>query len=75
MSTPRKKQVRFTPEDDIKLLREVVAQNPFASRCKWSTIATNISGDNFEIDGRRARERTDLLVAKFRSEDRESRRQ
>ena len=31
-STPRKRQVRFSARHDIILLREVIAQNPFASK-------------------------------------------
>lgn len=71
----RKKMVRFLPGDDLKLLREVAAQNPFALRTKWSVIAAHLSTDDFMIDGRRARERTELMLAKFKSEEKESRKQ
>ncbi|XP_041350998.1 uncharacterized protein LOC121369981 [Gigantopelta aegis] len=64
----RKKQVRFMDFNDLKLLKEVVAQNPFKDK-KWRTIAAILSTAEFVIDGRRARERTDLLVEKFKQKE------
>ena len=68
----RKKQVRFSVNDDIKLLKEVLADNPFEDKSKWSGIARGISVDNFNIESRRARERTLLLLNQCQKEEREA---
>ena len=68
----RKKQVRFSANDVIKLLKEVLADNPFEDKSKWSGIGRRISVDNFNIEPRRARERTLLLLNQFRKEEREA---
>ncbi|XP_041371921.1 uncharacterized protein LOC121385344 [Gigantopelta aegis] len=65
----RKKQVRITDFNDLKLLKEVVAQNPFKDKKTWETIAEILSTAEFVIDGRRVRERTDLLVEKFKQKE------
>ena len=61
----KKIQVSFSQDDDIKLLLEVAALNPFANRNKWTEVAERVSKaverDNFSITARRARERTALL--------------
>ena len=67
--TERKVQVRFSYSDDIKLLLEVAAVNPFANKGKWGEVAEKVnvavSRDNFFITSRRARERTKLLLDSF----------
>ena len=68
----RKKQVGFSANDDIKLLKEVLADNPFEDKSKWSGIGRRISVDNFNIEPRRARERTLLLFNQCRREEREA---
>ena len=68
----RKKRVRFSANDDIKLLKEVLADNPFEDKSKWSGIATRISVDNFNIEPMRERERTLLILNQFRKEEREA---
>ncbi|KAH7975094.1 hypothetical protein HPB49_023528 [Dermacentor silvarum] len=35
-------RVRFTSEDDLNLLKEVFAENPFEQTSRWSTIGTNV---------------------------------
>ena len=73
MALSRKKPYRFNETSDVKLLREVLAQNPFQDQKKWSSIADALLGDSdIQIDGRRARERTSLLTLKFKKEERES---
>ncbi|XP_062571682.1 trichohyalin-like [Saccostrea cucullata] len=59
MDSGRKKQFRFSEQDDIKLLREVISRNPFKERGKWADISSVISRN---IDARRVRERTLLLI-------------
>lgn len=68
----RKKQVRFSANDDITLLKEVLADNPYEDKSKWSGIGRRISVDTFNIEPRRARERTQLLLNQFRKEEREA---
>lgn len=58
----RKKQVRFSVLEDDKLLKEVAARNPFKNKTKWAEIAVILSRDGFSVDGRRVRERTQLLL-------------
>ena len=65
----RKSKFRFSAQDDIILLKEVVAERPFGSTTGWQIVAENT---NLQIDGRRARERTALLLEYFRREDRAS---
>ncbi|XP_062610472.1 uncharacterized protein LOC134272239 [Saccostrea cucullata] len=67
----RKKQIRFSEKDDLLLLREVLAKNPFKDRAKW-TDSDAISRAGFTVDGRRVRERTNLLLEHHRKNDAES---
>ena len=41
--TERKVQVRFSYSDDIKLLLEVAAVNPFANKGKWGEVAEKVN--------------------------------
>ncbi|KAH7937766.1 hypothetical protein HPB49_015791 [Dermacentor silvarum] len=65
-------RVRFTREDDLNLLKEVFAENPFEQTSRWRTIATNV-GDalvptkTFSV--RAVRERRDDLIAYFKARD------
>ncbi|XP_068583563.1 uncharacterized protein si:dkey-45d16.4 isoform X2 [Cebidichthys violaceus] len=75
-TTPRKRQVRFSARHDIILLREVVAQNPFASKEPgrlWARVGEIITAalqdENFEVDARRCRERTMLLLDYYKKQD------
>lgn len=52
----RKTQVRFQPKDDVMLLREVLARNPFKNRAAWKEIATELSTLNFQVEPRRVKE-------------------
>ena len=58
----RKKQIRFQPKDDIMLLRDVLARSPFKTSAAWNEIATELSTLNFQVDARRVRERSNLLI-------------
>ncbi|XP_029365150.1 uncharacterized protein LOC115048011 isoform X2 [Echeneis naucrates] len=73
---PRKRQVRFSARHDIILLREVIAQNPFASKEPgriWARVGEIITAalqdENFEVDARRCRERTMLLLDYYKKQD------
>ncbi|CAK6953390.1 uncharacterized protein si:dkey-45d16.4 isoform X1 [Scomber scombrus] len=75
-TTPRKRQVRFSARHDIILLREVIAQNPFASKEPgriWARVGEIITAalqdENFEVDARRCRERTILLLDYYKKQD------
>ncbi|XP_067355766.1 trichohyalin isoform X2 [Channa argus] len=75
-TTPRKRQVRFSARHDIILLREVIAQNPFASKepgRTWARVGEIITAalkdENFEVDARRCRERTMLLLDYYKKQD------
>ncbi|CAL8273266.1 uncharacterized protein si:dkey-45d16.4 isoform X1 [Gadus morhua] len=74
---PRKRQVRFSARHDIILLREVIAQNPFSTKDSsvrlWARIAEIITAsmqdEYFEVDARRCRERTLLLLDYYKKQD------
>ncbi|CAG5947693.1 unnamed protein product, partial [Menidia menidia] len=75
-TTPRKRQVRFSARHDIILLREVIAQNPFASKEPgriWARVGEIITAalqeESFEVDARRCRERTMLLLDYYKKQD------
>ncbi|XP_038052609.1 eukaryotic translation initiation factor 5B-like [Patiria miniata] len=73
MAAMRKKAVRFSAQDDLCLLREVVAQNPFSDKGKWATVAMEVTStvdrQGFDVDTRRVRERTILLLEQFKKSD------
>ncbi|XP_020794133.2 trichohyalin [Boleophthalmus pectinirostris] len=75
-TTQRKRQVRFSARHDILLLREVIAQNPFASKESgkiWARVGEIITAalqdESFEVDARRCRERTMLLLDYYKKQD------
>ncbi|XP_034543883.1 uncharacterized protein si:dkey-45d16.4 isoform X2 [Notolabrus celidotus] len=75
-TTPRKRQVRFSARHDIILLKEVITQNPFSSKEPgriWARIGEIITAalqdENFEVDARRCRERTMLLLDYYKKQD------
>ncbi|XP_061590690.1 uncharacterized protein si:dkey-45d16.4 isoform X1 [Cololabis saira] len=75
-TAPRKRQVRFSARHDIILLREVIAKNPFASKEPgriWARVGEIITAalqeENFEVDARRCRERTMLLLDYYKKQD------
>ncbi|XP_021423741.1 scaffold attachment factor B1 [Oncorhynchus mykiss] len=75
-TTPRKRQVRFSARHDILLLREVIAQNPFCSKESgriWARVGEIITAalqdESFEVDARRCRERTMLLLDYYKKQD------
>ncbi|XP_062391448.1 calponin homology domain-containing protein DDB_G0272472 [Sardina pilchardus] len=75
-TTPRKRQVRFSARHDIMLLREVIVQNPFRSKetgRSWGRVGEIITAalqdENFEVDSRRCRERTMLLLDYYKKQD------
>ncbi|KAM7314698.1 hypothetical protein ISCGN_004482 [Ixodes scapularis] len=62
---------RFTIIEDILLLREVLAVNPFVNSSRWDTVAANLNealGRNFSVRG--VRDRCDLLLGLFKRDDR-----
>ncbi|KAM4691706.1 uncharacterized protein WCC33_016487 [Rhinophrynus dorsalis] len=72
----RKRQVRFAAHHDILLLREVIHHNPFAVRESgrvWAAVAEEMNsalrGEGFEVDGRRCRERTALLLHYYKRQN------
>ncbi|XP_029950281.1 uncharacterized protein LOC115390522 [Salarias fasciatus] len=75
-TTSRKRQVRFSARHDIILLQEVISQNPFASKEPgriWARVGEVITAalqeENFEVDARRCRERTMLLLDYYKKQD------
>ncbi|XP_072319179.1 uncharacterized protein [Eucyclogobius newberryi] len=75
-ATQRKRQVRFSARHDILLLREVIAQNPFSSKESgkiWGRVGEIITSalqdESFEVDSRRCRERTMLLLDYYKKQD------
>ncbi|CAL8332002.1 unnamed protein product [Lota lota] len=77
VTPPRKRQVRFSARHDIVLLREVIAQNPFSTKESsvrlWARIAeiitASLQDEYFEVDARRCRERTLLLLDYYKKQD------
>jgi hypothetical protein len=70
----RKKQVRFQAKDDMILLREALAKNPFKNKLSWTEISTTLSSTKsvFHVDTRRVRERTSLLIEQHKKKNTES---
>ena len=70
----KRKAFRFAAAQDIILLKEVVCQHPFAAQQPgkvWVNIAQRLQDLGLQVDARRCRERTILLVDYFRKEDQE----
>ncbi|XP_077553988.1 uncharacterized protein LOC144168871 [Haemaphysalis longicornis] len=64
-------RARFTVEDDINLLKEICAENPFKDTKAWPVIVKNTeAGTNRIFTVRTIRNRSDLLLAQFVHEDR-----
>lgn len=64
-------RIRFTINDDLSLLRQVVCLNPFEDRSIWKIICENVnktSGKNFTV--RSTREHVAHLAKLFMKEDR-----
>lgn len=68
------KRLRFTNDEDLTLLREVVAQNPFEDLARWNTIAQQVEiGTKKNFSVRAVREHTARLLKSWEREDRENR--
>lgn len=70
----RKRQYRFSVRADIDLLKLVVQQNPYGAPHggrlqKWQAIADTLRDSGIDIDFRRARDRTALLLDQWREQD------
>ncbi|XP_069608184.1 uncharacterized protein [Ranitomeya imitator] len=72
----RKRHIRFAAHHDILLLREVIHHNPFWVRefgQVWAAVAERMSSalqsEDFEVDGRRCRERTALLLDYYKRQN------
>ncbi|CAC5402756.1 unnamed protein product [Mytilus coruscus] len=69
------KQVRFSAKDDLNLLKEVLAENPYKDKAKWEAVAQNVK-ENVDkvinVTSRRVRERTQLLLQQFQKENYEA---
>ncbi|VDI22296.1 Hypothetical predicted protein [Mytilus galloprovincialis] len=71
----RKTQVRFSAKDDLNLLKEVLAENPYMDKTKWEVVAQNVKENVnkvFNVTSRRVRERTQLLLQQFQKENYEA---
>lgn len=73
-TTSRKRQFRFSVRADIELLRLVLAENPYGAAHggrlhKWQSIAETLRTSGIDIDFRRARDRTGLLLEQWRDRD------
>ncbi|XP_076092393.1 uncharacterized protein LOC143063862 [Mytilus galloprovincialis] len=71
----RKTQVRFSAKDDLNLLKEVLAENPYKDKTKWEVVAQNVKENVdkvFNVTSRRVRERTQLLLQQFQKENYEA---
>ncbi|XP_040068622.1 uncharacterized protein LOC8033287 [Ixodes scapularis] len=64
------KKLRFTVQEDIWLLREIVSVNPYEESARWIAICdtlNRVSGQAFTSRG--CRERTERLLALFKQRD------
>ncbi|XP_052086539.1 uncharacterized protein LOC127723861 [Mytilus californianus] len=68
------KKVRFQPKDDLVLLRKVLARYPFKNKSAWNEIALSVADtrSNFQVDARRVRERSHLLIDPHKKTNAES---
>ncbi|KAH9378252.1 hypothetical protein HPB48_022910 [Haemaphysalis longicornis] len=63
-------RLRFSPDDDICLLTEVLSANPFKSPSKWPTICAHVQiASRKQFTVRALRERLELLLRQFVDED------
>ncbi|CAN7974785.1 hypothetical protein HPB47_019396 [Ixodes persulcatus] len=63
-------RLRFSAQDDISLLQEVHALNPFEDPTRWAQIANHLlSATGKSFSARAVRDRLDLLLAQFAAED------
>ena len=75
LPTIRKKQVRFSAKEDISLLKEVLAENPYKDKGKWNVIAGHMKENtekHFDVDARRVRERAQLLLSQYSKDDKDA---
>nr|XP_050033524.2 uncharacterized protein LOC126530144 [Dermacentor andersoni] len=69
----RKPRVHFRRHEDLLLLREVVAINPFQNPAMWETLLTNVIAVlRRDVSLRAIKDRVELLVGYFRQDDREN---
>ncbi|XP_070574413.1 transcriptional regulator ATRX homolog isoform X2 [Ptychodera flava] len=77
MTTPKRIALRWTVQQDVDLLKEVVASRPDTS-AEWQAIANNLMShwswaeDRTKISPRSVREHADLLLSKFKENDKKS---
>lgn len=72
--TSRKRQFRFSVRADIDLLQLVIKENPYGAPHggrlqKWQSIADTLKQGGIDIDFRRARDRTGLLLDQWREQE------
>lgn len=74
----RKKQFRFSPADDERLLTQVVALFPFGlghgkKMEGWKNVAAALNSIGMSVDHRRCQDRTSILIENFRKTEAASR--
>lgn len=63
-------RLRFTYEDDITLLKEVISQNPFENNERWKNININvIAVTNINFSLRAIRDHTNYLLQNWRKDN------
>lgn len=73
-TSARKRQFRFSVRADIDLLQLVIKNNPYAAPHggrlhKWQAVADTLRVGGIDIDFRRARDRTGLLLEQWRDQE------
>ncbi|EDV28571.1 hypothetical protein TrispH2_006421 [Trichoplax sp. H2] len=71
VGTVRKRQFRFSAKDDITLLTQVLAYNPYSVNYKeigntWHAVANGVRENGLDIDATRCKRRTDLLLTYYK---------
>lgn len=71
LNTFKVNRIRFNEQDDIMLLKEVIANNPYSDPSKWAIIQLNVcraTGKNVSCRG--IREHVQYILKKFEKKDR-----
>ncbi|BET00690.1 Hypothetical protein NTJ_13506 [Nesidiocoris tenuis] len=69
--TPVGRSTHFRPRDDIIMLKEVLAENPFGDTARWATVrAKLVDVSRKEFSARAVKDRAALLIKQFTASER-----
>ncbi|CAB0017458.1 unnamed protein product, partial [Nesidiocoris tenuis] len=65
------RSTHFRPKDDIVMLKEVLAENPFGDTARWAAVrAKLVQVSQKEFSARAVRDRAGLLIKQFAASER-----